>query len=760
VIGTLLFAALSLSWAQDDPMAVGRVGLELDEDATVVLFPRVHSDVVEFVIHGQSGSVREFFRGRKTAWTEHMDAYSIGGGSWLARIHLKADDLEVEVLQEDNTWTILIEKGRAQVLELPTAVGVEELLSGDLQRTPGVRPPTPLHPLDGDALTITLDPRTYQIFVPEWQPSLPIRQPDRALLRWPEEVRMKDIDGYRQVLTSTPLMRSKLISLYRLGTGYLQMGFSPEALHYLDRLSELAAEEPEEVERMKEETQLGSTPWSPYVVNLYRAQAAMAQQRWDVARERCRDAYSSGAPESHVVECLGVVSLATSNPPPSETGRALASTTGRPEALLLAAQLLQLDHRHREAESLLRTASQHLEGPLRQQALINLGDARFAHGDLEGAREAWRWVGAKGDIQNVLELRQKMVDMVENGPRAWAESVPALHLYSAERTISGAEAGYLLAQISESLGDTEGASEYLRALLEKQRGYVERSDVPERLWSILERRLSHLHRQGRVLDHATFYRDFYRPELRPFVKNTYQLERVTESFEALGLNDMALYVQVEVFAIQTTQMQDDPNSLVKLVQLYVKTARPKEALQTIAYARSVEEMQSREPELSLQEGISLVALDRIDEAREAFTRALESPITRVEGLARRALIDAEQGRCDDALPGLGELASVEPGQVPEDIMDGRVHIALARCLLAQKQDLAALTAASEGAGRADDQLHKRYATYLAAVAAERSGAGGMFYDALQADDDLWADIAREFKEDQVLKDEIAKRLGE
>jgi len=36
----------------------------------------------------------------------------------------------------------------------------------------------------------------------------------------------------------------------------------------------------------------------------------------------------------------------------------------------------------------------------------------------------------------------------------------------------------------------------------------------------------------------------------------------------------------------------------------------------------------------------------------------------------------------------------------------------------------------------------------------------MFYDALQADDDLWAEIAREFKEDQALKEEIAKRLGE
>ena len=125
---------------------------------------------------------------------------------------------------------------------------------------------------------------------------------------------------------------------------------------------------------------------------------------------------------------------------------------------------------------------------------------------------------------------------------------------------------------------------------------------------------------------------------------------------------------------------------------------------------------------------------------------METPATRVEGLARLALLDALEGRCDEALPGLDELARVNQGDVPDDILDGRVHIALARCLLSNRQDDAALAAASEGAGRADDILHKRYATYLAAVAAERSGqGGGMYYDALQADDDLWADIAREFR---------------
>ena len=758
MLGFLLLT-LCTAWAQEDPRAVGRVGLQLSEGATVQLFPRVKPDVVELIITGQDGSVSEFFRGRSTAWTSDMAAYSIGNGSWLARLYLSADDLDVDLLQEGSEWTIQIEKGTATVLDLPPALGAAELFAGELKRSAAPRPPTPLHPLDGDALTITMNPREYRMFIPEWQPSLPVRQPDRTLLVWPETVTMSTIDGYREVLTSTPLVRSKLIALYRLGTGYLELGIYHESLHYMDRLAELAALHPEEVERMRKEVVRGKSPWNRFTVSLYRAQAALALGRFDVARERCREAMDRGAPESHVLECLGVVSLGTSDPPPSETGRALASTTGRPQALLLAAQLLQLDHRHKEAEALLRTASQHLEGPLRQQALINLGDARFAHGDLEGAREAWRWVGAEGDLADVLNLRGKMVGMVEKGPRAWTESVPVLHQYAHRRTAAGAEAGYLLAQIAESLGDTEGAAEHLNNLMNRQRAAVLESDVPERLWRVVERRLSHLNRQRRILDQATFYRDHYRAELRPFVTNTYQLEQVTEAFESLGLYDMALYTQVEVFAIQTKQLKDTPKSLLKLVRLYVWTKRYGEALETISYARTVDDMADMEGEISLLEGIALENLGRRESARTAFQRAMETPATRVEGLARLALLDALEGRCDEALPGLDELARVNQGDVPDDILDGRVHIALARCLLSNQQDEAALAAAAEGAGRADDILHKRYATYLAAVAAERTGqGGGMYYDALQADDDLWADIAREFREDDALSEELKKRM--
>ena len=142
MIGFLLLT-LCTAWAQEDPRAVGRVGLQLSEGATVQLFPRVQPDVVELIITGQEGSVSEFFRGRSTAWTSEMAAYSIGDGSWLARLYLSADDLDVDLIQEGNEWTIQIEKGAARVLDLPAALGAAELLAGDLERSAAPRPPTP-----------------------------------------------------------------------------------------------------------------------------------------------------------------------------------------------------------------------------------------------------------------------------------------------------------------------------------------------------------------------------------------------------------------------------------------------------------------------------------------------------------------------------------------------------------------------------------------------------------------------------------------
>jgi tetratricopeptide (TPR) repeat protein len=720
----------------------GSVHFELSRGARLELFPRVDARKVEIVIYDQRESILPFIDGISTYFLLDIDGYSIGGGVWLVSLVLDRDGLDVTLKHDGESWQVGIEPGRPEILDLGPALNARELLNPKLKRDIGPAPASPLHPLSQEAVTIAIEPREYRMFIPEWEPSLPARRPDNQLLEKMEAPTLQAIDGYRRVYTESPLQRSQQIALYRMGTAYMQLGLYRQALYYLD---ELAKRE-------------GS--WDPEVVHLLRAQAAIAMGNWSAARDRCEKALEVGAREGRVIECLGVVSMATTSPPPTPTARALSGSTGRPEALLLAGQMLQLDNRHREAEPLIRIAASKLTGELKREALLNLGDALFAHGDLAGAREAWRYVGLDGELGDILTLRQKMIHLVEEGPREWASAIPRLYIAAKRRDRAGAEAGYLLAQIAEALGDTAGTAEHLAALLDRQSWVVEFSDVPERLWRIISRRLSLLQRQGRSLEQVAFYRDYYRTKLRGFVEDTSQLEGVANAYEELGLYGHALNVQREVFTIHSQQEKEDIPVLLHLVRLYVTTNRPEEALETTAYMRGIKGYSRAQAPVAIFEGRSYEALGEFKKAVDSYQKAMKTPAFRMEAVGRLALMYAMSDACDKAVPGLQELSEALPGQAPDDVLDGRIHIALARCLLAEGRPEDALAAAADGAGRSDDELHKRYATYLAAMAARESDSptSKMYQDALEAYDDLWASLGREAVTDANFEKALDARL--
>ncbi len=741
VFSVLFMSSFILNDVQAQPSPdYGNVYMELNPGASIEMFPRVSPRKVEMVISEQRDPIYQYINGVSTYFLLDIDGYSTGGGVWLLSLTLDRDNLEVTVNQDGDSWMIEIVPGEPEVIELGEIMSATALLDPSLVRNPGPTPATPLHPLTGDAVTIGIEPHRYELYIPEWEPEIPSRQPDYDLLLLSEEPTLEVIDRYRRVATESPLRSSRDLAFYRMGKAYIEMGLPRESLYYFNRLAESEGD------------------WDPEVVNLYRAQAALQMRRWDEARDRCEDAMLAGAREERVIECLAVVSLATSSPPPAQTGRALAASTGRPEALMLAGQLLQLDNSHREAEPLIRLAASNLEGDMRRQALISLGDALYAHGDLPGARDAWRYVGVDGVLGEVLMQRQRMLTLVERGPREWANSIPDLSITARRRDRSGAEAGYLLAQIAEALGDTRGAAEYLLELMTRHHAIVRGSDVPDRLWRIINRRLGLLQRQGRSLEQVAFYNDFYTTRLRSRAIDTEQLVGVSAAYEALGLYSHALGVQREVFAIHSAQSIDDLSSLINLVRLYVKNDRPLEALETVVYIRQLPNLQEWSGLLGLYEGRSYEELDRLDEAREAYALGARSPNTRLESIGRLALLEARAGDCPAAMDGLQALVDALPGQAPEQLMDGRAHIALARCMLFADRPEDALVVASAAIDRADDSLHERYATYLAALAAQRSGGEEIYQDVLESYDDIWSALGLEAMMDAQFQAEYAGRV--
>ncbi len=719
----------------------GRLVFELSEGAEVQRMPQVRPRRYEVIVRGNRADLAAQLEGRSVLWLDVGDAWSVGGGTWLMEFETSRADVELEIQREGDTAIFSFAPGRPELRgEPPEPVSVEELLAG-VERDAAPRPALALHPLDGDAAYAML-PEDYKPGFPVWGPEELPRGWELELLAAPRGGESwYSIDRYRQVLTETTNTRVDAYTRYRLGMAHLELGFPREAAAYLDQVVEDSG-----------------GPYPAALVHLARARAAWTVGRWDVARQRCADAFEAGARRAQVLECLGVVSLATADPPPSQTARALSAATGRPEATLLAAELYQRDHRHLEALPLLERAIDALEDPLQSVALVNLGDARYALGQQEPAREAWRDASGEPDVTRVVALRQRMRKLVEEGVDTWLKTIPDLRLVGRREDRAGAEARYLLVQIAEDFDDLDGAIAELTVLADDYRRYTRGSDVLQRLWESLERRFGQLAAAGEPLRLAALYREHYRHALEPLVGSTDALELVTGAFESLGLFEEALAVQREVFAVHTRQERDQPASLITLARLYVETGRPEEALRTLGYLRGLGGLspEDRAEALLLEAEIHYEG-GRLEQAVGAYRQAEQYAGTRSEASATLALIETEAGYCDRALPRLQDLVRDAEGAEVQEVAEGRVHLALARCLLERGDADAALIAAREGAGRTPDDLSRRYATWVLAQAAAAAGVDGLAAEALTAGDDVWAALGREAREDEALREEIARR---
>ncbi len=730
-----LCGALALGVVQaQEPEISGRLVFRASPEAQVELLPQVHPTRVEILVRENQAPLDEQLEGKLTPWVSDMAAWSMGGGTWLMVLDLERPDVRPRVEQTVPRWTLHLEPGYVPSVEVPETVPLEELLSGDRVRQPASRGGSSLHPLDGDVAQGRLDASTFSPSYPIWQPPVG-KAAEVALLAEPRGDLFVAIDRYRHVLTATGAPRYEAQALYQLGRAHLAAGLAREAHHYFGRLDELEGH------------------WPPIHGRLAQAWGALAAGEPEVALGRCRQAAAIGARQVHVLECLGSVALVSGDPPPSEVGRALAARSGRAESLLLAAQLLQQDHRHSEARVLLAGVVPVLDGELGRVARLTLGDSLFALGDADGARRAWQSVGTSGELGLLTRERLRLKSMVEKGPGEWPGFLPDLYRAAREPGPAAAEALYAAAQVSEALGDLEGAADHLAELLDRYGHQLQRSDVPARLWALSERRMEQLSRSGRDLELAAFYREHYRPVLRHEVRGTAVLGAVAEAFEGLGLYTDALDVSREVFAIHTRQDRDEPAALVRLARLYARSSRYTEALETLRYTRRLRSSGPWRGQMLLLEGEVLLELDRTTEASRSWREAAGFADVKQEALSRLALLDADQGRCDRAITALQGLVSLPRSETPEAVQDGRAHLALARCLLGAGEREQALVAARDAAGRSDDQLHKRYATYLAALAADSEGLTG---DALASDDDLWAALGREAQQDAAFKEEVER----
>ena len=656
------------------------------------------------------------------------DTLGLGGGTWVVTAYLEPGRDQTATWRWDDTRVVFVlDDGVPQVLPVIGAPTLAELLAGEVQADP-IRPAsTPLTLLGGAASTIAVDPGTFPVGFASWDANVSAEL--RALLAPGDD--LAAIDRHRRALELAGSDYERAAVLFRLGEAHAALGLHREAAHYFQRVTEQDAAWP-------------SSAW------MHLARSEVALGRSEAARGHCAQAAEVRHREAEALECLGLVSLETADPPPGPTGRALARASARPESLLLAGQLLQAEGRHDEAEPLLSAALRGLDA-LAPNAWAALGDARFHQHDGEGARRAWSEVAGDAALGDVVRARKHALVMAEDGPKSWPDHLPELYGMADAGGPAGAEALYLLAQATETLGDLDGAAGHLARLLDEHAGIAAGSDAPRRLWRSLERRTHQLHRDGRTVELLAHWGDTWRPALEPQVQDVRTLRLVASAYRSVDLPAEALDVHRLLFGVHTRLGSQDSDDLVEMAELYLAVDRAEECLHTLDFARRQGDVEVGATWLI--EGDALVALGRSDDAMLAYRKAVLAPGTRTAATVRMALVDTEAGRCDRATPALLDLTrqKVEP---PE-LADGQAHLALARCLMADGRADEAAVVAREAAGRSTDELTRRYATWLAV---EASGAEEPLLTAsLASDDDLWAALGREMEADAAFEAELARR---
>jgi tetratricopeptide (TPR) repeat protein len=686
----------------------------------VARLPRVRGDIVELVVRECPVELDAVLNMRNTSAIRSLDALRGGQGVWYLRVGLRdpKSDLAAEVVDGEMILQVLDRPADVRRLRIagPT---VEQIVKRELPDDPPRPAPLVLSFLPGDAMSLALDPRDY----------VPIYTQSPS---WLPRTTWDAIDRARNAMLSTDDAAAHTQAQYRLGLHYLEMGFAKEARFYFGEISRRPG------------------PVSQEDLSVVRARAALANGDWEEARERLVESWFLGAPEIGVLEGLAVVSLATADPPRGPTGRALAEIAGRPEAQLLAAELLQRDGYVAESRPILDGLPEFLSGDDRERASLRLADALFMDGETPDAARHWQ-----DTSPDIAEVRLKLVSLLHGDPAGWPRAIPSLVQASIPRTDAAAEALYLLAQIDLSLLVVSRAdaiadlARFMSRYPKKSTG----SDVPERFWKVYSRQVDSLADAERWFDLAALHESVWNRTVRRAVEDAEVLTDVARAYEEVGLPDRAIIVLRDATSVLVAKGRDDPRLVYDLARLYAKAERWQDGLDSIAYLRRVGVPPELRGDVVLLEARLHEGNDDLPAAARALRVAAQLPGLRDIATVQLALMDAEAGACERAGPTLSRLLFSPKGE--ETWLEPRPWLALSRCLRVTGDLAGAGRAARAAAERTASPEEGRYTTWLSAAASEWKDEA--LIEELSEGDDIWASMAREQKEAAAFEAELATR---
>jgi hypothetical protein len=702
------------------PVLFPLIRMPVPSGAQVERHAQVRERKVEAVVRGLGEQdLSSVLSGRSNPFMIDMNAWSSGSGTWIIDAMMRKPEWDLRIVVEDGHLVIDVVEG---IISLSDAnedqLTVQALVDGNVPNTRSKTVYPALVFLNGDALSFAME-------ADDFVPLLPVP----AALPRPNWFA---IDRARSSMLSATTEVGLAQARYELGWLYLEKGFTREGRYYLELLADNAG------------------ALRPVDVALARSRAALACSRWDEAREHLREAYRFGARESAIVEGFGVVALETGIPGRALTAQVMARVTGRPEALLLAAELLQRDGHYAESRSLLESLAGRVDGDTAQRVALRLGDARVIAGERDSAVRAYR-----DAPPGLSDIRVLYVDLLEKGYGEWAANVPKLSLMTKEKGEVGAEALYLLAQVDSVLGSRVDAISDLSSLIRRHRQIAIKSDVPERLWKVYKERQTILHRHKKWFDMASLHEGAWHPVLRRSVEDVTVLFGVVDAFEELGLTQRALSLSQQIRALMAKTGGDDTQLVINLARLYLENKRFNAARETIGFLRRNRLPRDRASEVAMISAKVFEAAGDVAGTARELRLASRDPEYRAEAVVWMARIDAEAGRCGVAVPVLWRELMSDVGRT--SFKDSAPYLALARCLTAAGDGARAAQAAKAASGRSDSEEEVRYATYLAASASEwKDGAAR---ETLTDGTDVWAELSKDQARAKEFQDAVDQRIS-
>ncbi len=704
---------LGIATAQEvEPLSQIRFAVETD--TKVQTLPTVKDQMAEIRLTHCDLDLIDAFSTVKRPEIRRITPINMGESSWLLRIDLARPDVLLRSKVVDGVLEINVYGAdQFETQDLQPVLTTEDLFD-DLFETSVVLPPSvDLRPLFGSAISYPMSTQD----VPFELMSL---TGDDNASEWADvtQARNRYLEAQQLGLSG---LTERGNATYSLGIAYLNEGLAMEADFYLNKLRHSP----------------GDVPFMD--IFLAKSKASLLQKDWDTARQNLRQAYSFGAEETLVVEGMAHISHATGLPSRSNTGRLLASLTSKPEALLLAGELLQMDGRYQEAWEILEplyTNQMFEDNPEMVQRLrLRLGDISYFLGDNQQAQVYWR-----GTYPDMRQVRMLQVNMVNEGSNVWVETVPQLRVIAEDGTTqNAAEALYLIGQVYSKYGTQLDAVELWAEFVRTYPELLDKTDVLDMLNIAYQERIRALYKKQYWMRIAKTHELGWVPELRGVIDDPDVLIMVADAYAQLGLPDRALYALISDFGIGTNTQFYLPDAELYLAKLYFQSNRFYEVHRTLELMNTDRLPTRLRPEIQFLEAQTYLAENNLDKAKTLFEQTAQTAEFRTPSYVALGVLARQEGDCDAA------VAYLKPTLVPlaeRSTDDPLAFLYLSQCLGEKGEYQLASEVAEALQGISSDPEEIQHAQYLQSLF---STPGAVTLDAIEDVDaeSIWVELVDE-----------------